>query len=120
MHQGLIRVMRPDKRGTPRAKWVRPEGVRPPSESNSHRQKHYHKKRNEVLTLFGGECRRCGYSDDVRALCLDHINGDGALDRRKYQGVAWWYQVLKNPDPTRYQLLCANCNTIKREEEDKG
>jgi hypothetical protein len=117
MRQGLIRVMRPDKRGTPRAKWVRPEGVVPPSQANSSRRKLYQEKRNAVLEIFGGKCVRCGYSEDKRALCLDHIHGGGAKDRRGQSGVSWWYKVLKNPDPTLYQLLCSNCNIIKRDEE---
>lgn len=119
MHQGLIRVILPDKRGTPRAKWVRPEGVDPPSQSNEYRRAYYHKKRAEVLDALGTECVRCGYSDDIRALCVDHVKGDGYKDRGK-TGVAKWCHVLKNLDTSSYQILCANCNTIKREEEDRG
>jgi len=67
-----------------------------------------------IFKILGGKkCRRCGFSD-IRALQLDHVKGNGAAERRKF-GVNWegFYRfVLKHPE--WYQILCANCNWIKR------
>lgn len=63
---------------------------------------------------MGGRCVRCGFSD-IRALQVDHVNGHG---RRELATVtsrnAYYKTVLAHPE--RYQLLCANCNWIKRAE----
>lgn len=73
--------------------------------------------RLRVLMLFGGKCQYCGFSDP-RALQVDHKNGGGNQERKILKGTSSRYkQVLA--DPTRYQLLCANCNWIKREEEQE-
>lgn len=69
-------------------------------------------RKNFILEL-GGKCEKCGF-DDLRALQIDHINGDGYSDPyREMSTSAKFYQfVRENRD--RFQLLCANCNTIKR------
>lgn len=63
---------------------------------------------------MGGACVRCGYDDDIRALQIDHVNGDGRLKTRKINTNTprYYAEVLANPD--QFQLLCANCNVIKR------
>ena len=68
------------------------------------------------FSLMGGVCKFCGYSDH-RALQVDHIKGDGALDRGKV-GPVYYLAVIKSIDinENKYQLLCANCNWIKRSE----
>jgi hypothetical protein len=82
-----------------------------------------HKIRLEVLAFYSDntmKCRNCGYSD-VRALCLDHINNDGAKYRKeKYndsrQGggtIDLFNYLRKNNYPSGYQVLCWNCNHIK-------
>ena len=71
--------------------------------------------RADVIKKFGGKCVRCGF-DDPRALQLDHVNGGGNRDRRiKEMGTSRRHEdAIANP--TKYQLLCANCNWIKRSE----
>jgi hypothetical protein len=73
----------------------------------------YRKQRDRVLEHLGSRCRQCSYSADVRALQIDHRNGDGAQLRRTMSPNRLLRDVL-NDDGTRYQLLCANCNSIKR------
>jgi hypothetical protein len=74
---------------------------------------------SEIIRLMGGSCARCGYSD-VRALQIDHINGGGSKELRTlgqwktYQKV--YYMVLDGSAKREYQILCANCNWIKRHE----
>lgn len=69
--------------------------------------------RSKVLEHFGGECFKCGISDK-RVLQLDHVHGGGS---KHIKGVSWsvrYQHALDNPN--LYQLLCANCNWIKRHE----
>lgn len=76
--------------------------------------------RQSVLDKFGGICNKCGF-DDPRALQIDHVNGDGRLDLRNQTG-AKRYRYLKRvllDTENRYQLLCANCNWIKRSENNE-
>jgi len=71
----------------------------------------YRNLRREVLEFFGGVCVECGFSD-FRALQLDHINGGGTAERNSLPFEGVFKRALKFPD--EYQLLCANCNWIKR------
>jgi len=77
------------------------------------------RRRNEIIDLLGGKCKKCGF-DDKRALQVDHVFSDGATERREKQMSVsrMKRQILismENMDG-RYQLLCANCNWIKRYE----
>jgi len=70
------------------------------------------------MIKLGGSCAQCGFTD-IRALQIDHKNGDGSAQRREIGGLHRMYRdILKNPVP--YQLLCANCNWIKRYENGEA
>jgi len=73
--------------------------------------------RRRVIEMFGGKCVYCGFSDS-RALQIDHKDGCGHAERKATSKASYrWYQdLLSNPQDskTKYQLLCANCNFIKR------
>lgn len=73
--------------------------------------------RIEILNLLGNKCSRCGYDSDIRALQIDHVNGGGRDDRREHGGSMYIriYEQLKDGSK-EYQVLCANCNWIKRME----
>jgi len=74
--------------------------------------------RNRVLEYLGGKCRKCGFSDR-RALQIDHVHSDGKTERTGEKGLSpsrFYERVLATKPNTRYQLLCANCNWIKRVE----
>jgi hypothetical protein len=75
--------------------------------------------RQSLLDFFGGKCVRCGISDP-RALHIDHVNGDGNKERKIGKGSKRDQYALVQSDPesarTKYQLLCANCNTVKQVE----
>jgi hypothetical protein len=85
-----------------------------PEKLRASQAKHRDKIRLEIFAFFGGECVRCGFSD-TRALQLDHVNGDGMRGRNWYLGKRYKY-IKDHPDEARMrlQLLCANCNWIKR------
>lgn len=78
----------------------------------------YRKQRQRAVASLGGRCVRCAYDVDDRALQLDHINSDGATVRATCSPNTILRSVL-NDDGTCYQLLCANCNAIKRIEYDE-
>ena len=78
--------------------------------------------RQEILDLLGGQkCKQCGF-DDWRGLEIDHIHGDGKDDRGTLSGLlnvfAFRNKLLKPgflaTALLRYQVLCCNCNQIKR------
>ena len=86
-----------------------------------------HKRRLDIQAFFGGKCT-CKRTDcwhqgdciitDHRLLQMDHINGGGRKDRL-VTGVSieGRYKLIKEqPDLCRqkYQLLCVNCNWVKR------
>ena len=83
---------------------------------NYERKRYFEKWKNEIYKLLGDKCIKCGFSDK-RALQIDHINGDGYLDKNK-RTLTYYKLVflsIKNGEK-RYQMLCANCNWIKRVE----
>lgn len=73
----------------------------------------YDDLKKKVYDRYGRKCKRCGFSDE-RVLQIDHVNGDGAKDLDKW--AQFLRKVLNAPDG-QYQVLCANCNWIKRIEE---
>ena len=80
-------------------------------------------KRQKLIVGLGGKCVRCGFND-YRALHVDHINGDGYSERANKNGY-WGSLSAKSIEETiagkgiKYQLLCANCNCIKRSENNE-
>lgn len=83
--------------------------------SNSERTKRI---RNCLIALLGGKCIHCGFLD-IRALQIDHINGGGSKERKQkgFSNSATFYKKAIGSieqNENKYQLLCANCNWIKR------
>lgn len=80
--------------------------------------RYYKWLRRDVLIHLGGPiCVRCRYNKDSRALCIDHIYGDGYIERRNKDNASIVRSILKlAPEDARkrYQVLCANCNLIKK------
>ncbi len=63
-------------------------------------------------------CARCG-NDDLRALSIDHINGGGGRHIAEIHGNL--YSWLKRQDyPDGFQVLCMNCQWIKRAENNEN
>ena len=73
---------------------------------------HSRKLRQRLLNYYGRVCCHCGFSDE-RALQLDHVNGGGAEEQARIGTNGIYRKALKAP-VGEYQLLCANCNWIKR------
>jgi len=78
------------------------------------------KLKSEIFAILGCNCVNCGFSDK-RALQIDHINGGGNQER-KNRGAASQYRFIltKLEEGSKdYQILCANCNWIKRAENNE-
>lgn len=81
-------------------------------------RKHNQKIRLDILNLLGNKCNICGFNDN-RALQIDHVNSNGSKERSSLQTHAYYNHVLSEIKlgSNEYQLLCANCNWIKRYEK---
>jgi len=100
-----------------------PEKVKAYTQTDSFREYNARKMRNyraklkrRVFELLGNKCARCGF-DDQRALQIDHVNGGGTKERKRFRNYdAYLKFVLRQVEngSKNYQLLCANCNAIKR------
>jgi len=97
-----------------------------PEYSKDYREQHKeearlrrHEPRTKLIDKLGNKCIRCGFLD-IRALQLDHINGGGTQEIKavKYNTVMLYRFYLTNLELARkrLQVLCANCNWIKRSE----
>ena len=84
-------------------------------------RKYNQKLRLLVIEKLGGKCSNpysidhLGFEkeeDYVICLQVDHINGGGNKEFKRIGKSAIYRKVLK--DSTGYQLLCANCNWLKR------
>ena len=76
--------------------------------------------RKKVLAELGMKCAKCGFSD-TRALQIDHVYGGGRKEMRKFSNRHFYYRSILNGtlDKSNYQVLCANCNWIKRYENNE-
>jgi hypothetical protein len=70
----------------------------------------YKVRRLQAIRNLGNSCIVCG-ERCILVLEIDHKEGDGKIDRGKQ------YQILtllsQGIELERFQLLCANCHTIK-------
>lgn len=73
----------------------------------------------QIFDKLGRKCKHCGCRDK-RVLQIDHINGGG---RAEFESIGnpqrYLVQVLSDATG-KYQILCANCNWIKRSENQEA
>lgn len=92
------------------------------------RKKQPQKLRIEILEKLGNMCvNPYGLHDkpftDVRCLQIDHVNGHGLKEMKSFHDRKAYYRfILKRirNGSKDYQLLCANCNWIKRHENQEN
>lgn len=84
------------------------------------------RKRMIVLRHYSPNltCQRCEFRD-VRALTVDHIDGGGCKHRKEVTGrphgsLDFYKWIIKNNFPPMFQILCSNCQSIKRWENKEG
>jgi len=69
--------------------------------------------RKQVIDLLGGVCVKCGFND-IRAFQVDHINGGGMAHIKSFSSQDKYYKSIIETKGSGLQLLCANCNQIKK------
>jgi hypothetical protein len=89
-----------------------------PRNSENHKRQ-YDAVRRRIFDLLGNRCIVCGF-DNPTTLQIDHVNGGGTKERQLYRtrGLRTYYRdILKKIEigDASYQLLCANCNCIKKD-----
>lgn len=68
--------------------------------------------RLKVFDYYGKFCICCG-ENDIDALEIDHKENNGSFFRRKRIGPIYRWLINSN-FPEGFQVLCANCNRVKR------
>ncbi len=107
-------------------KLIEQQRVRFQTDPNAKARKNYMDRKRDadakkiIYDVLGGaKCVHCGYDKDIRALQLDHINGGGSKDRKSNRSTSKILRIHRdNLDSLKdkYQVLCANCNFIKKYE----
>ena len=67
------------------------------------------------------KCMRCGISN-IHVLSIDHIQGNGKQHRQNIGnigGFAFYRWLHRNKYPLGFQVLCMNCQFIKRVENNE-
>ena len=63
-----------------------------------------------VYAGYGNQCACCG-ERTIAFLTVDHVNNDGARERRSGVSLDLIYRrIIESRFPDNYQLLCRNCN----------
>jgi len=87
---------------------------------DAHVKEYQQKSKSDVMEHYSNgknECACCGVKGLV-FLTIDHINGDGATERKSKKhktGVMFYVWLRKNNYPSGFQVLCHNCNQAKRQ-----
>jgi hypothetical protein len=98
-------------------------------ELSRERQRIYNHKlkeniKKELFTILGNKCNNCGFND-IRILQIDHVNSDGAKERKFLKchsgSIEYFKMILEKvkQGSKDYQLLCPNCNWIKKVERNE-
>lgn len=75
-------------------------------------------RRQQAIEILGGECSSCGIAD-IRVLQIDHINGGGHQELLEKGSNHVTTKIFRG-ETDDYQILCANCNWIKRWENNEN
>jgi len=65
-----------------------------------------------VMETLGGKCACCGETHPA-FLTLDHVQNDGAKDRRLHRHLLMRRIINEGFPRDKYQVLCWNCNAAK-------
>lgn len=71
--------------------------------------------RLQLIQKLGGKCK-CGFSD-IRALQIDYKKGGHSKISKHY--AEQYMKLIKHTNLDDWQVLCANCNWIKRYENNE-
>lgn len=86
---------------------------------NNSQKSHYQRNspiwRQNCFDGYGGKCVCCAESN-YAFLTIDHVNQNGAEERKKNQsagGVLLYKKLVELGFPAGYQLMCFNCNCAR-------
>ena len=85
---------------------------------NAEERRSYMKARTQerkelVLRHYGGICVCCE-EQELKFLCLDHVDGGGNKHRAEVGGGTTFYNwIIRENFPAGFQVLCHNCNFAK-------
>lgn len=118
-HKEAYRLKHRDAIRAANREWMRRAYTNDAERARVYDRKRRAQTRLDVIMAYSGgtmRCVRCGFSD-LRALQVDHINGGGQRQRMAFKNKDSFFISLKRLGfPEGYQVLCANCNWIKRAE----
>jgi hypothetical protein len=82
--------------------------------------KWYYRLKDKIFAKYGNKCGRCGV-EDKRILCIDHVHGGGRREQEILrQNRTKFLKAVLEDRGGRYQILCHNCNWIKRFEKEES
>jgi len=106
-----------------RRRWNREWIASHQDQYNASKYRYRNKIKLEGLMHYSGgdvRCAICG-EVDMDVLCLDHINNDGAAQRKRTGisgrgsiGISTYAGLKREGWPDGLQVLCANCNMKKQ------
>lgn len=123
--QAAYRARHPERVRVAQAAWRERNRAASREAQRLREQRRRDRIKADVVSVLGGRCATCGF-DDPRALQVDHVNNDGAVDRLRFGGrtspnnYRFFLTVIEEVASGRYQLLCANCNAIKEWERKRA
>jgi hypothetical protein len=92
-----------------------------PEQTRKSKQFQHMKNKIIILQIYSNGnmvCKNCGF-DDIDALTIDHINNNGNKHRKeirsKNANKDFYDWLIRNDFPEGFQVLCMNCNFIKRQ-----
>ncbi len=84
-----------------------------PKAGQETRRRYRQNLREKVIAAYGSACACCGETR-VQFLALDHVNGDGSIERRTLKtttGTHIYLHAIRLGYPDTYRILCHNCNS---------
>lgn len=85
-----------------------------PQKYRKHSRRASARLRHKIFSLYGIKCCLCEF-EDRRALTLDHINNNGAEERKRLGEYGVYRRAVSEYRPDEYRILCMNCQFITRE-----
>ena len=88
-----------------------------PEKYNEQSRKAKVREKLKLFMMYGNKCQKCGFSD-MRALSLDHKKNNGNEERKALGDRGVYRRAKSSYMPDEYQILCMNCQFIKRSEHE--
>lgn len=97
----------PECRKASRKEYLR--NYRQQPDYSEERKEKYRLLRDAVIEGYGGRCACCGETTR-EFLAIDHVDGDGRVERKTRSIQQIMTAIVKQGFPSDYRVLCHNCN----------